>query len=449
MYGELGAIKGIVDLTPEHALDEAEAFLASQGYSILRRTSTTLTAERRSSDHPAGQTVPNLTVVTMPQSEGGVQIKIRGNDVEGVQARQSEWMGWSESLPRKAEGEAGAPTEVRAAREATEVDLPPPPTVDSSTLPAPAAAADIPVPPPPQQTAVTSSPQQAETSTQRGSRGRNVLIGCLGVFGLLFLLAVAGALLAGGSGGSGGVVGNAGSGETFTRKNYGVLVANPNEHIGAKVDITGQLLDNPENQGNEVAFQMWADPVKIDWSTIVRTDRSALKFRTDDYVHVSGTVLGEMEGENAFGGTVSAVEVDADNVERVGAMAAVDPTQKTVEVGQTRSSSEGFSVTLKKVEFGMKHTRVYLTARNDGTKVAKLDFYGSKIIQNSNRVGQNDPYDYNLPKPQAGLQPGEQTEGAVIFGRADPSQPLQVSFAWRYGGFMAPKPQPLVFAVTP
>jgi hypothetical protein len=46
MYGELGAVKGIVDLSPEHALDEAEAFLASQGYSILRRTSTTLTAER-------------------------------------------------------------------------------------------------------------------------------------------------------------------------------------------------------------------------------------------------------------------------------------------------------------------------------------------------------------------------------------------------------------------
>ena len=48
MYGELGAVKGIVDLSPEHALDEAEAFLASQGYSILRRTSTTLTADRKS-----------------------------------------------------------------------------------------------------------------------------------------------------------------------------------------------------------------------------------------------------------------------------------------------------------------------------------------------------------------------------------------------------------------
>jgi hypothetical protein len=252
----------------------------------------------------------------------------------------------------------------------------------------------------------------------------------------------------GGSGGGGGVAEGEGSGETFIRENYGVLVANPTEHKGAKVDITGQLLDNPEKQGNEVAFQMWADPVKIDWNTVVHTDQSALKFTTDDYVHVSGTVLGEMEGENAFGGTVSAVEVEADDVQRVDAMAAVDPTQKTVEVGQTKSS-EGFSITLQKVEFGIEHTRVYLSARNDGTRAAKFDFYRSKIMQGSNRVGQNDPYDYNLPKPKPGLQPGEETEGVVIFGRADPSEPLQVWFAWERGGFMADKPAPLVFQVTP
>jgi hypothetical protein len=30
MYGELGSVKGIVDLSPQDALDEAEVFLASQ-----------------------------------------------------------------------------------------------------------------------------------------------------------------------------------------------------------------------------------------------------------------------------------------------------------------------------------------------------------------------------------------------------------------------------------
>jgi hypothetical protein len=273
-----------------------------------------------------------------------------------------------------------------------------------------------------------------------------VVVALVGLVGLLAVVGGGGGT--GGSSGSAGSVSGPGSGETFTRENYGKLVANPDEHRGATVDVNGQLLDNPEKQGDVVAFQMWADPVKVDWSTIVRTDKEALGLRTNSYVHVRGTVLGSFEGENAFGGTVSAVEVEADEVERVEAVDAIDPTLKTVEVSQTRSS-EGFSMTLQKLEFGPRHTRAYVTARNDTDKHVGLDLYSSKIIQGSERAGQTDPFDYNLPKPKPGLQPGEGTEGVVIFGKTDPSQPLQVSFGWERGGFMADKPEPLVFQVTP
>jgi hypothetical protein len=36
MNGELGTVKEIVDLLPQRALGQAEAFLASLGYTILR-----------------------------------------------------------------------------------------------------------------------------------------------------------------------------------------------------------------------------------------------------------------------------------------------------------------------------------------------------------------------------------------------------------------------------
>ena len=104
---------------------------------------------------------------------------------------------------------------------------------------------------------------------------------------------------------------------------------------------------------------------------------------------------------------------------------------------------------LQRIEFGPRHTRAYVAARNDGGKAAKFDFYRSKITQGSERAGQTDPFDYNLPKPKPNLQPGEQTEGVVIFKQTDPSQPLQVSFAWERGGFIADRPQPLVFEVAP
>jgi len=212
MYGELGAIKGIVDLSPEHALDEAEAFLVSQGYAILRRTSTTLTVERRSSDEAVGEAVPNLTVVVMAQPEGGVQIKIRGNDFEGVQARQTEWMGWSESLPRKAEGEAGAPTDEQGSIQTPEVDLRPPPTVESPTLPAPAPATDVQVPPQPPPTTTAPPPPGRESTVWRGTKlafGGCVVLPVLLVIGFVGCLA----LFAGGRGDGG-----SGSGESRERK---------------------------------------------------------------------------------------------------------------------------------------------------------------------------------------------------------------------------------------
>jgi hypothetical protein len=85
----------------------------------------------------------------------------------------------------------------------------------------------------------------------------------------------------------------------------------------------------------------------------------------------------------------------------------------------------------------------------EGEKAAKFDFYRSKIIQGTDRAGQNDPFEYNMPKPKPGLQPSEETQGVVIFGKTDPSEPLQLSLAWDRGGYMSDRPEPLVFEVTP
>lgn len=338
--------------------------------------------------------------------------------------------------------------------------------------------ADVEVPPPPTQQ-VGGAPSFAPASaappeeTPRISMITFLVIVMVAIVGIGVLLGQddsgqAGSASGGGSGGGGsngdpegggGASGSddaqgasedqyASSIETFTRPNYGILAANPDEHAGAEVDVIGQLLDNPESNGDQVAFQMFADPKNSEWSTIVHAGEGSLGLRTSNYVHVRGEVLGSMEGENAFGGTVSAVEVDADQVERVEGVNAIDPTQKTVEVGQTKSS-EGFSVTIEKLEFGAKHIRAHVTASNEGDKTAKLDFDRSKIVQGEDRFGQKDPYDYSLPKPKSGVPPGDETEGVVIFGRPDPSGLFEVFFEWERGGYMADKPDPLVFQIAP
>ena len=105
MYGELAAIRQTVALTPPEALDSAEAMLTEQGYEITQREDTSVTGVRRKREGMFTYALVDLTVAALPQPQGGVQIKLQGNDRQGVQARQAEWSRWNESLPKLSKGQ--------------------------------------------------------------------------------------------------------------------------------------------------------------------------------------------------------------------------------------------------------------------------------------------------------------------------------------------------------
>ena len=101
VYDELTLGEEIVDLSPSQALDRAEYFLGGQGYVTVLRTATTLTAEREDTEDAAEQEGALKTVVmAVPQFDGGVRIKVRG-DREGVRERQGLWNLWAENLPKR------------------------------------------------------------------------------------------------------------------------------------------------------------------------------------------------------------------------------------------------------------------------------------------------------------------------------------------------------------
>ena len=102
MYEELTSGKEVVDLSPPQAIDRAEYFLVGQGYVVVHRTVTTLTVEREGFEGSAGQGVaPKVVVMAVPQPDGGVRIKVRGDDRKGVQERQGLWKLWAENLPKR------------------------------------------------------------------------------------------------------------------------------------------------------------------------------------------------------------------------------------------------------------------------------------------------------------------------------------------------------------
>lgn len=102
MYEELTSGKEIIDLSPPQALDRAEYVLVRQGYVVVHRTATMLTVERGGSEGPVRQEgAPKVVVMAAPQLDGGVRIKGRGDQREGLQERQGLWKLWVENLPKR------------------------------------------------------------------------------------------------------------------------------------------------------------------------------------------------------------------------------------------------------------------------------------------------------------------------------------------------------------
>jgi hypothetical protein len=102
MHEELTSGKDVVDLSPSQALDRAEYFLVGQGYVVAQRTATTLTVEREGSENAVRQEgMSKVVVMAVPQPDGGVKIRVRGNDREGLEERQGLWQLWVENLPKR------------------------------------------------------------------------------------------------------------------------------------------------------------------------------------------------------------------------------------------------------------------------------------------------------------------------------------------------------------
>lgn len=100
MYEELGSVKEPVDLSPSEALVSAEALLRRQGYRVIHRTKVAVVGQREITSRLLSRGRVHLAVFARPHPDGGLCITLRGDDLEGVRDRQSEWSRWAEGLPK-------------------------------------------------------------------------------------------------------------------------------------------------------------------------------------------------------------------------------------------------------------------------------------------------------------------------------------------------------------
>lgn len=219
----------------------------------------------------------------------------------------------------------------------------------------------------------------------------------------------------------------AGDSEPLTADEMDQLYTDPKKFEGRSVTLTGKVFGSPEKDGDGVYFQVFADPEKYDRNTVIRCQSADVSVSSDDYVKITGTVQGNFSGQNAFGGSVSAPVVLASSVEVVSYMDAVVPTIKSVEPSGATQDQYGYVITVDKVEFAEKETRVYVTIQNNGSSNFTAYSFNTKIIQNGKQYEEARNFSADYPEIQTDLVPGVTTEGIIAFPAIEQAD-FQITF---------------------
>lgn len=207
------------------------------------------------------------------------------------------------------------------------------------------------------------------------------------------------------------------------------LFTNPDNFKGKYVKLSGKIFTTPEKSGSDIALQAWHDPSTASNNFIVYYTSDTETFAQDDYIIVDGKIEGSFEGENAFGGKVTAPLITADSIEVQSYMDAVVPTIKEVVPENAVYDQNGITLKVDKVEFAEQETRVYLTETNASADKFNMWTYSIKLTQNGQQFEQEystSAYDGDYPELASEILPNVSSSGILVFPAMDSSASIQL-----------------------
>ena len=197
--------------------------------------------------------------------------------------------------------------------------------------------------------------------------------------------------------------------------------SNPNGFVNNLVDFKGKVFAYPESGiDGDYALQMYQRGDSSRNTVVVYA--SPIQLSKDDCVGVVGTSQQEKGYKNMVGATLSAATINADSVTKIDSSEAVSPAKNVVVVEKIQRYG-GIEVTLHKVEFSDKNTRVYLTVGNNDLS-ENMTFYDSsaKAIQGDTQSETIYSFEPTYPKIGPAIPPGVAENGVVLFEPLDPTQ---------------------------
>ncbi len=190
------------------------------------------------------------------------------------------------------------------------------------------------------------------------------------------------------------------------------VYTNTDKYLGYYIEIKGKVFQVMGDSGNVKGIQVWIDPDTCEQNMIIYYNTD-VEVKSGDYILCTGYIDSVTEYENAYGTKLCAPTVISADLKEATYIDVMSPTTKTITPKNLKQEKYGYSVSIDKIEFSKKETRVYATAVNNGKAI--LNIVDAVIVQNGKQYDSTENYEADYDKIPYELVKGASSSGIIVF----------------------------------
>ena len=190
------------------------------------------------------------------------------------------------------------------------------------------------------------------------------------------------------------------------------VYTNAKTYTGYHINIKGKVFQVMSDNGKVKGIQIWLDPDTCEQNMMIYYNTD-VEVKQGDYIICSGYIDSVTEYKNAYDAKLYAPLVISSDLRKSTYMEVMAPANETITPENLKQEKYGYSVTIDKIEFAEKETRVYATVKNNGK--ALLYFGDAVIVQDGKQYNSTDNYDSDYEEIPYEIVKGVSCSGIMVF----------------------------------
>lgn len=192
------------------------------------------------------------------------------------------------------------------------------------------------------------------------------------------------------------------------------VYTNAKKYLGYHVNVKGKVFQVMSDNGTVKGIQIWIDPDTCEQNMMIYYNTNA-EVKQGDYVMCSGYIDSVTKYKNAYDAALYAPVVCSEDLRKSTYIEVMAPATETMTLKNVKQEKFGYSVSIDKIEFSDKETRVYATATNNGKTLFWVDANSAVIVQDGKQYNAESNYEANYEEIPYNVVKGVSSSGIILF----------------------------------